>query len=89
MKTINAHSLLFTSSSFPEKDGFWFAFFFPPKGEWKENSRDPTVGKGGPERPIITLAWRLPRSPGQGVMSHTSSQGSNISLHGTKPKAPS
>lgn len=82
--------MLFASSSFPEKEGFWFAFFFlSPKGEWKESSRDSTVGKGGPEPPIITLAWRLPQNPGQGVISHTSSQGSNISLHGTKPKAPS
>ena len=35
MKTINAHSLIFASSSFTEKKGFWFAFFFPPRGSGK------------------------------------------------------
>lgn len=63
--------------------------FFPgARGVWcLGDGGDPTVGKGSPGPGISTLSWFQAQCPGEEGMPHSSLQGSNISLHGTKSKA--
>lgn len=71
--------MLFVNSFFPEsKRGL---------GPLRGGRGDPTVGQDGPGPGITTLSWFPAQCPEQEGMPHSSLQGSNISLPGTKSKA--